>query len=345
MKRLSMSDSEIRDLSEAIASPETKQRFRRRLLALKMVASGIKRADICSILEISRTTLASYVSDYAEGGIAATMEDRNYRPCSSVDEHLDGIAAMFAKSPPATAKEASAMIEGLCGVRLSASQTRAVMAGRLGMAFRKSGSLPGKADGQMQMDFFSNELEPRLEQARRGEREVYFIDASHFLFGGYPDYCWCRQRQWIRTASGRKRFNVLGALNAVSLRMLRRETEGSVNAETVCALLIDLHNEHARSEALITVVLDNVPYHRARMVRSMAELLGIELLFLPPYSPNLNLIERPWKHIKKRCLSNRHYETFAQFKDAIRKGIDAINGEDAENMKSLLTLKFQMFNL
>ena len=345
MKTLQLSDAEIKDISEAIAAPETKQRFRRKLLALKMASAGIKREDICSTLEITRATLVSYIDEYKEGGICSTMEDRSYRPASSVDEHIEGIAQMFEKTPPATAKEAAAMIEGLCGIRLSPSQARAVMVGRLGMGFRKSGSLPGKADGQMQMDFFSNELEPRLEQAKDGDREVYFMDASHFLFGGYPDYCWCRERHWVRTASGRKRFNVLGALNATTRRMARRETEGSVNAETVCSLLVDLHNQHAGSDARITVVLDNVPYQRARMVRRMAHLLDIELLFLPPYSPNLNLIERAWKHIKKLCLANRHYETFGEFKEAIRSGIDAINGEDAEEVASLLSLKFQMFNL
>ncbi|RME67822.1 MAG: IS630 family transposase [Verrucomicrobia bacterium] len=148
-------------------------------------------------------------------------------------------------------------------------------------------------------------------------------------------YCWCRQRQWVKTASGRKRFNVLGALHATTRRVLRRESEGSVNAVTVCSLLVDLHNQHEGSSVRITVVLDNVPYHRARLVRAVADLLDIELLFLPPYSPNLNLIERVWKRIKKLCLSNRYYEAFERFKDAIRTGIEAINGEDSAEVASL----------
>lgn len=341
MKAIEMSKQEIDDINEAIASPDTKPRFSRKLLAIKMVANELKRSDICRTLDITRATLSAYVDQYLQGGIAAAMEDRSYKPTSSVDGYIDQIAQMFKESPPATANEASAMIESLCNVRLSATQVRAIMLKRLGMGFRKSGTIPGKADGQMQMDFFSNELQPRLEQAERDCRHVYFVDASHFLWGSHADYCWCFERQWVKSSSGRKRFNVLGALNAVTKKLTCCKTEGSVNAETVCSLLVDLYNAHDQGE--ITVVLDNVPYQHARIVREIASLLDIELLYLPPYSPNLNLIERAWKQLKKRVLSNRYYETYDCFKKAITEGIEAMN-EAGEEMHRLLTLRFQMFN-
>jgi len=188
------------------------------------------------------------------------------------------------------------------------------------MRFRKFGSLPSKVDGQMQMKFFRNELQPRLdrlEQANAGERYVYFMDASNLLFGGYPDYCWYRERQWVRTSSGRRRLNNPGAVNAASSKMARREVEVSVNAETVYSLLIDQNKTHEGSDAAITFALDNVPYQRVRMVRKLSRALKLELLLLSPYSQNLNLVERARKHIKKRCLSNRFYKTCGQFRESI----------------------------
>ncbi len=345
MKTLNLTNQQISDISEAIASPDTAARFSRKLLALKMVANNLKRADICATLDITRATLSRYVEEYLAGGLAASLENKSYKPSSCLEEHLDSIARLFEDKPPASANQAASMIEELCGVRLSESQVRTIMLKKLKMGFRKAGAIPGKADGQMQMDFFSNELEPRLEEAKGGQRNVYFMDASHFLWGSYPDYCWCFERQWIPSSSGRKRFNILGAINAITKKLLCAKTEGSVNSETVCSLLIDLHNEHANTDERITVILDNVPYQHAKMVKETAALLGIELLFLPPYSPNLNLIERAWKFLKKRVLANKYYESFESFKNAIIEGVDAINKVDREKMKTLLSLNFQMFNL
>ena len=343
MKRLMLTDQEIEDINEAIALPETQKRFLRKLLAIKMVASDIKREEICSTLDVSRTTLSGYVEQYKSGGLAAALEDRSYRPTSSLEEHFEAISEAFREDPPASSKEAASLIERICGIRLCASQVRSIMSKRLGMGFRKAGTLPGKGDPQMQMDFFSRELEPRLEQAQDGERHVYFMDASHFLWGSYADYCWCFERVWVKSAAGRKRFNALGAVNATTKKMLCNYTEGSVNAETVCSILVDIYNAHP--EGAISVVLDNVPYQHARIVKEIATLLGVELVYLPPYSPNLNLIERAWKHVKKKVLSNRHYETYESFKSAIRQCIEDMNSTMEDEMKSLLTLNFQMFNL
>jgi len=343
MRTVELSERNIKDINEAISSAETKPRFSRRLLAIKMAGNGLKRDDICSTLEITRATLSNYVKEYLDGGLAAVLEDRSYKPVSSVDVHLKDIEKQFKETPPSSAKEAAFMIERICGVRLRVTQARLVMAKKLGMGFRKSGTLPGKADPKIQMDFLTEELEPRLLEAESEQREVYFVDASHFLWGSYADYCWCFERQWIKSSSGRKRFNVLGAVNAVSKHMICCETEGSVNALTVCSLLIDINNAH--EEGAISVILDNVPYQHAKIVREMAELLGIELVFLPPYSPNLNIIERAWKFVKKEALSNKYYETFESFKMGIVSCIHRMNSDMKNEMNSLLSLKFQMFNL
>ncbi len=343
MRIVELSKLNIKDINEALSSAETKPRFSRRLLAIKMVGNGLKRDDVCSILEITRATLANYVKEYLDGGLAALLEDRNYKPVSSVDVHLKDIEKQFKETPPASAREAAFMIERICGVTLRVTQARLVMAKKLGMGFRKSGTLPGKVDPQIQMDFLNEELEPRLREAENEQREVYFVDASHFQWGSYADYCWCFERQWIESSSGRKRFNILGAVNATSKEMIYCETEGSVNALTVCSLLIDINNAHEEGE--ISVILDNVPYQHAKIVREMAELLGIELVFLPPYSPNLNIIERAWKFVKKEALSNKYYETFESFKTGIVSCIQRMNSDLKNEMKSLLSLKFQMFNL
>ena len=342
MKHIKLTQQELADISEAIELPETKQRFRRKLLAVKMVAANIARKETCSVLGITAATLCSYIDEFLSGGLAACLEDCNYRPSSRVEEYLEKIAEYFRANPPGSSKEAADSIAQLCGVRLSDSQARRLMAKRLGMRFRKAGTRSGKADDQMQLDFFENELQPRLEQAEAGERRVYFLDASHFVWGSFADYCWSFQRVWTHSACGRKRHIVLGALDAIDKSVRCIHTDGTINSETVASLLIDLRIAH-RYEP-ISVVLDNVPYHRSSMVREVAICMGIELVYLPPYSPNLNLIERLWKWVKKQALSNATYQTYDEFKQAIQSCIQRATGENRETIRTLLSLNFQFFS-
>ena len=109
----------------------------------------------------------------------------------------------------------------------------------------------------------------------------------------------------------------------------------------VCLLLAAIRTRHP-AEA-ITLVLDNARYQRCALVRDKANELGIELLFLPAYSPNLNLIERLWKLVKKRCLTNKYYQDFSAFRGAIDHCLDNLNGPAHQELDSLLTLKFQFF--
>jgi transposase len=93
----------------------------------------------------------------------------------------------------------------------------------------------------------------------------------------------------------------------------------------------------------ITLVLDNARYQRCALVQSVADTLGIELLYLPAYSPNLNLIERLWKFVKKQCLYSKYYEDFSTFTSAIEDCLAHTQTTHKQALSSLLTLNFQSF--
>ena len=90
-------------------------------------------------------------------------------------------------------------------------------------------------------------------------------------------------------------------------------------------------------------MLDNARYQKCALVDNLAKQLGIELLYLPSYSPNLNLIERLWKFIKRRSLYGRYHPTFADFQAAIQETLDSLPTTHAEPLKPLMTLNFQRF--
>lgn len=149
-------------------------------------------------------------------------------------------------------------------------------------------------------------------------------------------------RQWIPSPAGRKRFNVLGALNAITHNMLTVTNSGYINSWSVVELLRKIRAAHPIGQR-ITVVLDNARYQRCYLVQRAAYMENIELLFLPPYSPNLNLIERVWKFIKKKALINTSYRSFDSFQEGINECIEKFTTDYREDLKTLLTLNFQVF--
>ena len=192
-----------------------------------------------------------------------------------------------------------------------------------------------------QATFVQEKLGPRLEQARRGRRQVYFVDAAHFVFAPFLGCLWCAARLFVRAASGRKRYNVLGALDAVTHRLVRVTNHDYINAESVYALLRTV--AAASVGVPITLVLDNARYQKCALVQALASSLGIELLYLPGYSPNLNLIERLWRFVRKQSLDSIYYEDFARFTAAIDQCLGDLPTVHKGEMATLMTPKFQTF--
>jgi len=171
---------------------------------------------------------------------------------------------------------------------------------------------------------------------------VLFADAAHFVRGAYLAWLWCLVRLFVPTGSVRQRYSVLAAVDAVTHQMTRVTTDGTVNRDTAAALLGRLRGRYPGER--LTVVLDNARYFRCYDTQAAARRLRIHLLFLPPYSPNLNLIERVWKFVKKEALQARYPEDFPAFKAAIDGILDGLTGRYAPAMDSLLTWNFQTFD-
>jgi transposase len=195
---------------------------------------------------------------------------------------------------------------------------------------------------EAQAAFLEAELKPRLEDAQAGRGHVFFVDAAHFVFGTFLCCLWSFARIFVRAASGRQRFNVLGAWDAVARRLIAVTNTTVVNTETMCELLRKI--AAAGLAGPITLVLDNARYQHNAAVKALASELGIALLFLPSYSPNLNLIERLWKFIKRRSLYGRYHPTFADFRAAIEETLDGLPTKHAEQLETLMTLNFQLFD-
>jgi len=203
------------------------------------------------------------------------------------------------------------------------------------------GRLPAKADPDAQARFWGEEWEPRLAQARAGQRAGFFVDAAPFVVAPFLGFRWSVTRSFLRAPAGRQRFNVLGALNASTHELVTVTNDTSLTATEVWALLRHLAALHRGVP--LTVVLDNARDQRCAQVVTLAASLPMELGFLPPYSPTLNLIERLWQFVKKPCRYSTSYADFAAFKTAIVQCLAQTQTPHRTALDSLLPLRFQLF--
>ena len=176
----------------------------------------------------------------------------------------------------------------------------------------------------------------------KGYGKVYFVDAAHLLHNAVPSQGWIKRGTTVelKTNSGRNRLNVLGAYSPDDHTLVSIEGTESCDAELVCQLLRKVRAANPGKRLLL--VLDNARYQRAAIVQALAKRLRIRLLFLPPYSPNLNLIERFWKFLRKQVLRNTYYATFAEFRVAIQRLLANLDTY-AEELTTLMTERFHLF--
>ena len=206
----------------------------------------------------------------------------------------------------------------------------------------KCGSLPAKADVKKQRIFYDTILYPLMEQAKSGKIALLFMDASHFVMGcDFLGYIYGKLRRWIKTYSGRKRYNVLGALNFLTKKITTVSNDTYITSAEICELLKKVALEYAGTP--IYVILDNASYQKCMLVQQLAAQLGISLVFIPPYSPNLNLIERFWKFAKSK-LRTKYYDKFDVFQETIDCIVNCADKENKTIIDKLIGDKVQLFD-
>ena len=211
---------------------------------------------------------------------------------------------------------------------------------RLGFTYKKNRLVPGKADPEAQRQFvrWFEKVRAKLGPDER----IYFGDAVHVKHNAEAGYAWSEsgKAHLIPTNSGRQRYNILGAYCTQTYEHAFLLTEDNINKDTVIALLALLRAKHP-GNGLIYLILDNASYNRSLCVQDQATLSLIRIKYQPPYSPNLNLIERLWKFMRKELFKDKYRSTFDKFKESVNAffvGLDA----HRDKLETLLTEKFEL---
>jgi transposase len=345
--RIALTEDEQRVVNaERDTHPEA--HVRRKMLVVWLLHCGLTRAKAGEIAGLSRPTVQRYVAAYRTGGLDGLRRWGVRGPVSDLVAHTRAIREALTRRPVRTAAEAADQIERLTGLKREPTQVRQFLKTELGFRWRRTRVIPCPPKTDLpehireQRHFLETRLQPRLDEAIARRRQVFFVDAAHFVFGTFLCCLWSPMRVFVKAASGRQRFNVLGAWNAVTRELVTITNTTVVNTETMCELLRTIPARGLCGP--ITLVLDNARYQRNKIVEGLAKELGIELLFLPSYSPNLNLIERLWRFVKRKSAYGRYHPTFADFRAAVQDVLDRVPTTHAEKLASLMTLSFQEFD-
>jgi len=285
-----------------------------RIKAILLVDKGYTYQQIEEILLIDERTLGRYKKIYLEKGIVGLVSD-NYSGGSYKlsEDQRKTLSNELDSKPYATAADICEYIRKTFNVQYS-QQGMVKTLHRIGYSYKKTCPVPGKADIEKQKEFI-NKYESDYKSLPDNEK-VYFLDGCHPTFNNHFGHAWIKKGSdfRIKTQDGRKHLNLMGAYDPKNQETIIKNYD-TLNRESVIDFLRILRKRNG--DIRLHIIWDNVPYQHASQVTDLARELNIHVVYLPPYSPNLNLIERYWGFLKKKVLRNQYYETFEEFKNAI----------------------------
>jgi len=338
MRDYELSSKEIAELDRTHRSLRDKRQADR-VKAVLALSKGWSAAQIAEILLFDEKTSRHYFDRYQQGGLQALLEDNYSGAESRLDEHqMSELDAYLEEHILPDAKSVIAHIDNQYGVGYSVSGVTDLLH-RLGFSYKKPTHVPGKQDPVKQQAFLGDYEQIKAD---KGENDpIYFTDATHPQHNSVPSYGWIKkgQEKELKANCGRQRLNINGAINIETLE----PTTGfydTINADSTIDLFSKIEAKHPDAET-IYIIADNAPYYHSCLLKEHLEGTKLQLIYLPPYSPNLNLIERYWKFFKKTVLHNCYYETFEEFKQSC-KNFFRKRRKYLPELQSLLTENFHI---
>jgi transposase len=309
--------------------------------AIVLLGTGWTERQVAEALLVDERTIRRYVDGYRQNprirfwemnysGSEPKLDDAQQ---AALDSYLQGRIVM-------TVAEVVAYVRKTFRVRYSIAGMTGLLH-RMGFSYRKPKSVGNKADAEAQEAFVKKYR--ALKNRKKPGDPIYFTDGVHPQHNSKPAYGWIKKgtAPILPSNTGRQRLNLNGAVNIETFQAVVRDDE-TLNADSTVALLKMLEQKHPLASR-IYVIVDNARYYRSRIVRQYVKGSRIQLIFLPPYAPNLNLIERLWKYFRKVVLYNRYYATFTEFKQACLSFFANLRNHRAA-LRTLLAENFEILS-
>jgi transposase len=308
-----------------------------RIKAVLLASEGWSNAMISQALRIHETTVARHINDYLQSEKLKPENGGSQSRMSAIQtmqliEHLVEHTYFHTH-------QIVVYVEAEFGLRYSVAGMNKWLHHN-GFSYKKPKGVPHKFCPEMQqafVEYYNNVLKP-------SEAPVLFMDAVHPTQSTKLSYGWIRKGQdkLIETTGSRTRLNLIGALSLENIGATVTETYETINSESIVRFLWKLKKERYPLEQKVHLILDGAAYHRTELVKDAARVLNIELHYLPPYSPNLNPIERLWKVMNEHARNNAYFSSKREFISAIKEFFDVTLPEVAGSLVSRITDNFQL---
>lgn len=334
-----LNKQERRELEKRIRqTSERKMADRLRVVVYK--AEGLANKQIARMLQMGRNQIAKLLQRYSQGGIEALLQPDQYQGSQPKlsPEQLHALKIELSTHIYSMASQVIAWIEAQWQIRYDPSSVHKLLK-RLDFTYKKNRLMPSKADPELQRMFV--QWYAGLCKRLGSDDRIYFGDAVHFKHNAEAGYAWSVKGKphLIPSNSGRQRYNVLGAYCLRTHEYVGILTEDNINQDKLVELLELLHAKHLHGQ--VYLILDNARYNHTQQVATLAKQHHIRLEFLPPYSPNLNPIERLWKFVRKEFFKDKYRDTFARFRTQL-DDFFANLGQYRDQLVSLITDNFEL---
>lgn len=291
---------------------ERDRRICDRIKAVLMYDDGYSYDEIAKVLLLSHEAIRKHIRDFLKfqklkpenGGSESKLSQAEQQELS---RHLEDNNYIVVK-------DICAYVEREYGKRYTVSGMVRLLY-RLGFTYKKPKLVPGKLDPEKQEEFkLGYKL---LKNNLRQDEAIYFMDSVHPQYQARARYGWIKKgtNKTLPIYSGWKRMHIIGALNVANLDLVKAD-KPKVNGDYIVEFLQQLEVQ-TRDKTKVYLICDNAGYHKSKKVKEYLRNSKIELLFLPPYSPNLNPIERLWKFMHSKVSNNKYYQNFEQFTEEI----------------------------
>lgn len=291
---------------------ERDKRICDRIKAVLLHDKGWPIDAIAEALLISDDAVREHIAEYREskklkpenGG---SVEKFSIEQSEQLGKHLQSYTYLYVK-------DIIAYVQSTWSVTYSVPGMRNWLQ-RHGFSYKKPALVPGKANGQQQHEWLA-EYE-QLKQNLPADETICFMDGVHPTHNVQPAYGWIKKgvRKEIPANSGRSRLNLSGVIGIMDHKVFVQE-DNMLNAVATISFLQKVEEAYPEKNK-IHLFCDNARYYRNKAVTEHLKISRIQLHFLPPYSPNLNPIERLWKWMKERVIYNTYYPEFEEFKSAV----------------------------
>jgi transposase len=312
-----------------------------RLTTLIMIHRQMPVAEIADILGVDESTIYRHYNQYKSVPNFDNYLEKHYKPCTGKlnKVQLAELTVYLTNNLCRNSNQIRAYIESHYKIIYTCDGVIALLH-RLGFSYKKTRLIPSGCNEQAQLDWIAsyNELNNKLTD----NEVILFGDGVHPKHNTETDYAWIETGKEfeIPANTARQRININGAINPNNVTEVITHECDTINAITTIVFLSKIELFYP-NKAQIHIFVDNARYYRSKLVRAYIENSRIELHFLPPYSPNLNPIERLWKYLKKTIIKSNYTPDFSIFKNKVQDFFSNISNYK-DDLESLISTNFQI---